>query len=81
MASHHGGNPAKSRRLKDTLRILKDYGRSGVSTATIQRNTSSMAVASDVADLRKNGHLVDCRCDMVCDDGTRIYRYTYRGKS
>jgi hypothetical protein len=66
----------KSKRLQRTLAAL---GRSWVSTAKIQALTGSMAVGTDISELRHNGKDIICRYGGRTIDGAKIYLYRLIG--
>lgn len=71
----HAANLSKSARLQRTLTYLRGAGARGLSTSAISRRTGSMAVHSDIAELRANGVGVTCRYDHTTPAGRRVYRY------
>jgi hypothetical protein len=69
----HFADAKKSHRLRRTIKAL---GRSWRTTAQLQAETGSMAVHTDIAELRANGKDVLCRYDHTDKQtGSRIYRY------
>lgn len=76
----HAANPARSKRLKLTLKYL-EFAPGGRTTAEIQEHTGSMAPATDISELRHSGYLIACRFDGQSERGRRVYRYTYLGRS
>jgi hypothetical protein len=67
----------KSKRLQRTLAAL---GRSSwVSTAKIQALTGSMAVGTDISELRHNGKDIICRYGGRTIAGAKIYLYRLIG--
>jgi len=72
----HCGNPKKSKRLRDTIFAL---GRSWKTSAEIQRATGSMAVHTDISDLRENGYNIPSRY-LGVTNGRKIYSYRNMGK-
>ena len=77
----HAANPDRSFRLKHALDYLKDAGSYGVTTAQLQVATFSMAPATDVSELRQSGYLIDCTNEGTNENGRKVYRYTYRGRT
>lgn len=75
---HHGADTTD--RLSRVLRVLRAYS-AGITTAELQSWTGSMAPATDISELRQNGHLIECRCEGKNERGRRVYRYTYKGKA
>lgn len=73
---HHGGNPATSVRLKNTLAVLSDM--KPHSTLDIQEKTGSMAVSTDIGDLRKSGYEIECHFSRVTFNGRKVYVYMMR---
>ena len=73
MASHHA-KLENSERLQSTLRVLKDFG--WHTSEEIYQRTKSMAVHSDIHELRKNGLLIDQRYRKgLSPNGRRISEY------
>jgi hypothetical protein len=66
---------SRSPRLQAVLEILSERGRIGATTREIQLETGSVAVHSDVAELRANGLTVCCSYDGLSERGRRVYRY------
>ena len=64
----------KSSRLQAVLAFLRDRGERGATTAELQAATGSMAIHSDVAEVRANGVEVSCAYDGT-SNGRRVYRY------
>jgi len=71
----HNANADKSKRLQVLLRILRSNSRYGISTINIQHLTQSMAVATDVSELRQNGYEVRCSYVGKTPNGRRIFKY------
>jgi len=68
------GDITTSERLKKLLSVLRYGGRQ--TTSQIQAETGSMAVHSDVCDLRGNGFPVKCRYQYTDPDtGRRVFTY------
>ncbi len=76
----HQGRFETSRRQQETLLCLMEAGSRGRTTLEIQRRTGSMSVATNVSELRQNGHKIECVYDYTADTGSRVFRYFYRGK-
>lgn len=73
MATHRC-NAETSHRLAELLALLS--GGDPWTTAEIQRQTGSMAVASDIADLRKAGIAIPpARYVGKSENGSKIYEY------
>lgn len=68
--------PLTSPRLAAVVSMLRRRGDYGATTAEIQSETGSMAVHSDVAEIRANGLAVDCKFDSRTEAGRKVYRYT-----
>jgi hypothetical protein len=75
----HAANPDRSFRLARTLMLLKSCGTRGCTTAEIQAWSNSMAPATDISELRANGHNIPKPTSTV-RNGRRVFRYVYRGK-
>ena len=71
----HAAKLHSSDRLKRTLAALTAAGAEGLTTDGVRRVTGSVCVHSNVAELRANGIIVECRFVGV-QDGSRVYRYT-----
>ena len=76
----HAANADKSARLRRTLSFIRGWGSNGVTSAELQGFTRSMAVATDVSELRRNGHRIDCVYEGTNERGRKVYRYYYKGK-
>jgi len=63
----------KSNRLKKTLAALA--GNRWKTTDEIRRQTKSVAVHSDISELRRNNKDIICRYDHKEPNGSRVYRY------
>jgi hypothetical protein len=74
---HHGSDDTP--RLSRALRFLQAHRYTGVTTAEIQAWTGSMAPATDISELRRSGHLIECSSEGM-KNGRRIYRYRYQGR-
>jgi hypothetical protein len=70
----------KSERLQKMLRVLKAHP-NGVTTFEIQALTNSMSPATDISELRANGHFVKCVRMGKTTSGRQINRYTYEGRA
>ena len=77
----HNAQLDGSERLRRTLSFIRDWGGlvRGVTSAEIQGHTGSMAVATDVSELRRNGLNIECKY-IGTRNGRRAYSYTYKGK-
>lgn len=69
----HHGKIATSKRLQNTLAILK---LGPATTREIREYTDSCAVNSDIAALRENGFKIECTPQGKTPDGGRVYIYT-----
>ncbi len=76
----HAGRLETSKKQQETLLLLMERGSRGATTLEIQRRTGSMSPATNVSELRQNGHHIDCVYDYTADTGSRVFRYFYRGK-
>jgi hypothetical protein len=76
----HGGNPDKSRRLRRILGYLKSARNYGCTGAELQSWSRSLAPATDIADLRKNGFVVERVCEGVNAAGRQVNRYFFKGR-
>lgn len=77
--SMHKANADKSYRLKQTLDVLRAFP-DGPTTWDIQGWCGSMAPATDISELRKNGYVIDCKYQGLTSTGRKIFRYHLRGK-
>lgn len=68
----HAADIDKSARLKKLLEILADGFE--YTTAELQEKTGSMAIHTDIHELRSNGYAVKCRY-VGKQDGKKIYSY------
>jgi DeoR/GlpR family transcriptional regulator of sugar metabolism len=68
----HAADIDKSARLKKLLEILADGFE--YSTAELQERTGSMAIHTDIHELRSNGYAVKCRYVGKHDD-KKVYAY------
>lgn len=75
----HAANLEKSERLQRTYRFIRSFGKFGATSFMIQGHTGSMAVATDVSELRRNGLNIECKY-IGTRNGRRAYSYTYKGK-
>ena len=73
----HAAAIGTSARLQAVLEFLRDRGARGATTAELQSATGSMAIHSDVAEVRANGVEVRCAYDGM-SNGRRVYRYTVK---
>ncbi len=71
-AKHHGGTMQKSLRLKKTLPLVLGRGHTNFE---IQAKTGSMAVHTDVDDLRKLGWPVKRFYQGLSENGRKIQLY------
>ena len=55
----HAASAEKSERLKRTLAALRAGGLFGRTGAELSRATGSLAISTDISELRKNGWIVD----------------------
>jgi hypothetical protein len=76
----HAAKADKSERLSRTLHYIQTWGSLGATSAEIHAWTGSMAVATDISELRQNGYHIDCKYDGINHDGRKIFRYTFKGK-
>lgn len=76
----HAARIENSKRLQRVLDALLRAGDKGLTTLDLFMATGSMAVHSDVAELRANGYDVTCAMAGKNSSGRRIYCYTLKGK-
>lgn len=76
----HAARVEASPRLQRALAALRRFGSHGCTTAQLFHETGSMAVHSDVSELRANGYTVECKHERT-ENGRRVYRYTLRGEA
>lgn len=76
----HHANAAKSPRLARLLGYVRSMGRHGATSLDLQQWTGSMAVSTDISELRRNGHRIDCVYEKKTPTGRKVFRYTYKGK-
>ena len=76
----HNGRIENSDRLRRTLAFVRSWGATGAPSAEIQGFTGSMAVATDISEIRRNGYDIECKYVGMTDKGRKVYNYTYRGK-
>lgn len=69
----HAAKLADSPRLQRVLAFLRQRGKTGATTFEIINGANVVAVNSAVAELRVNGHEVNCSQERSGD--ARIYRY------
>ena len=74
----HAANAERSRRLGRTLAHLRACPE-GLTTWQLIERTGSVAVHSDAAELRANGHDVQCEYQGTTPEGRRVYRYRLVG--
>jgi len=78
----HHANIKKSERLRNTLKQLLyvnwgGKGYKGKTTFEIQKKTGSMAVGTDISELRSNGFDIKCKYSHKdTKTGAKIYVYT-----
>ena len=75
---HHGGNPAKSERLKRLMAVLADCR--WHTKQDIFNRTRSLSITSDIADMKKNGYHTENKYVGTSKRGSRIYAYRWRTK-
>lgn len=68
---------SKSQRLQAVARLLRDFP-DGLTTFELASAAGSVAIHSDVAELRANGLDIDCQYEGKTAHGRRIYRYSLR---
>lgn len=71
----HASKPT-SRRLQRLLRTLRKHGLRGATSRQLAQETGSMAVATDVSELRRSGYLVPCEYEGKTPEGRKVYRYS-----
>jgi hypothetical protein len=76
----HAAKADKSERLRQTLLAIRSWGKYGATGAQIQGHTGSMAVATDISELRQNGYNIECKYEGLSPYGRKIFRYTFKGK-
>ncbi len=69
-----------SPRLQRALDALLRAGKNGLTTFDLFVATGSMAVHSDVSEIRANGYDISCAMVGKNASGRRVYRYTLEGK-
>ncbi len=75
----HFANIKKSIRLRKTLDVLKDKRLH--TTADIRRVTKSVAVHSDISEVRANGYIIHCWDTGVrTKTGNKVFVYLLIGK-
>jgi hypothetical protein len=77
----HNADPERSARLARTLRYLSYCAETGCTTAQLQAATASMAPATDVSELRQSGYLIECTNEGMNENGRRVYRYVFKGRT
>lgn len=75
----HAARIESSPRLRALLTALLKAGDRGLTTREIFDRTGSMAVHSDVHELRANGYQVGCSGGGRTGDGRRVFRYRIEG--
>lgn len=76
----HSADIENSQRLRLALAFIRSAGSLGVTTIELQGFTGSMAPATDVSEIRKNGYDIRCTYDHKTERGRKVYRYFYKGK-
>jgi len=78
----HSAKVESSDRLARTLHFIRGMRAFGATTKEIASWTGSVAVATDVSELRKepNGYDIECLYDHTTATGRKVFRYYYRGK-
>ena len=71
----HAAKLSKSRRLQVLLRILKSRRPRGMTGLELASRTGSLAIATDVSELRHSGVLIRCDYDFTTAEGRRVFRY------
>lgn len=69
----HAAREGKSKRLQKVLSVLADHRPH--STWQIAQRTQSVAVHTDIAELRANGHTIETALRGCTSEGKRIYTY------
>ena len=78
----HAAKIGNSRRLQRTLEILiVKMKEGGPTTAEIQAYTGSMAPATDISELRRNGYAIDRVACGRNANGRQVNRYLYRERT
>ncbi len=75
MPKMHFCNADHSLRLKRTLKALLDAGENGITSAALSQRTGSVAVATDVSELRKNGYHIYCDYLYKTTAGRKVFCY------
>lgn len=76
----HHASADKSKRLRRLADYIRSMGRHGATSLDLQQWTGSMAIATDVSELRSNGYVIDCTYEKKTPSGRKVFRYTYKGK-
>jgi hypothetical protein len=71
----HAARLDKSNRLQALHGFLLSMGDCGATTQQIARHLGSVAVHSDVSELRANGIGVTCEFEETNEYGRKVYRY------
>ena len=71
----HFADVTKSQRLQRTLSALKKAGRRGVTSRELAEVRGSVAVGTDVSELRAQGHEIECFYSHQTGNGSKIYVY------
>lgn len=80
MGVMHAASSEKSERLKRTLSALRNGGRLGRTGADLARVTNSLAISTDISELRRNGWLIERQYEGLSPTGRRVHRYTLLGR-
>lgn len=75
----HAARVSSSPRLRALLSALLKAGDRGLTTREIFERTDSMAVHSDVHELRDNGYRISCRREGTTAGGRLVHRYRIEG--
>ncbi len=82
MSGIHAARVEKSARLRRALFVLngsKTEGDGGIDGLELERLASVRAGGTVVSELRRNGHLIDCKYMGTTPRGGKVYRYFYHG--
>ncbi len=75
----HFARIENSDRLKLLLRALRETWCCKKTTAYLKAETGSVAVHSDIHELRKNGYKIECKYSHTNTDDRKIYVYRLIG--
>jgi hypothetical protein len=78
--SIHAANADKSTRLQRVLRVLREGGRTGVTSRDLMLRANVVAPGTCVSELRRSGYVIDCDLQTVYSDGARVYAYKLLGR-